>query len=69
MGLLVYSDNSQQVKSVRNAVRIRLQRGRLHVTIQMGDQDYKSSKKKEFGMRDLFSSSISPSSDYFIRDK
>ena len=59
MGLLVYSDNSQQVKSVRNAVRIRLQRGRLHVTIQMGDQDYKSSKQKQFGMWLSFYYSIS----------
>ena len=44
VGLLVYTDNSKQPTSVRNAVLIRLHRARLHITIQMGDEDYKSKK-------------------------
>ena len=57
-GLLVYTDNSRSSSSIRNAVLIKLQRAKLYIGIQMGDEDYKSKKELE-GVGKKFRSGLS----------
>ncbi|XP_057311310.1 neurexin-3-like isoform X2 [Hydractinia symbiolongicarpus] len=48
-GLLLYSDNSKSSNSVESFIVVKLNSGKLSLTVQMGAEDYKSKKSGQIG--------------------
>ena len=48
-GLLLYSDNSRSSNSVESFIAVKLNHGKVLVTVQLGSEDYKSKKSGTIG--------------------